>query len=217
MSVVGGLECVVCVGCSRWAWKRLNYIDAYDSKSWPLSSAAEFAPIPRACWAILGVYADDLVDTSSTASSLWPGSSLSPLMVHHYTINDRIFKKLTKLLLFPFLSPFFFSLVLFSLRLSSTTSTALCNGNKGNAAPSSSAFASADTDVGAGREGLEASANESGADGSDEVVAETVLTVAHESEDKDAPAFLQETHPTRAVATIEDEGEIAIVEKRYRW
>nr|CAD1835676.1 unnamed protein product [Ananas comosus var. bracteatus] len=68
-------------GCSRWAWKRLNYVGAYDSESWPLSSAAEFASIPRACWAILGVYADDLVDTSSTASSLWPGSSLSPLML----------------------------------------------------------------------------------------------------------------------------------------
>nr|CAD1823068.1 unnamed protein product [Ananas comosus var. bracteatus] len=50
MSVVGGLECVVCVGCSRWAWKRLNYVGAYDSESWPQSSAVEFAPIPRASY-----------------------------------------------------------------------------------------------------------------------------------------------------------------------
>ncbi|OAY66136.1 uncharacterized protein LOC109706671 [Ananas comosus] len=73
MSVAGGLECVVCVGCSRWAWKRLNYVGTYDSESWPLSSAAEFAPIPRACRAILGVYADDLADPSF-APSLDPSS-----------------------------------------------------------------------------------------------------------------------------------------------
>nr|CAD1839025.1 unnamed protein product [Ananas comosus var. bracteatus] len=47
MSVVGGLECVVCVGCSRWAWKRLNYVGAYDSESWPLSSPARCGPCPR--------------------------------------------------------------------------------------------------------------------------------------------------------------------------
>nr|CAD1826542.1 unnamed protein product [Ananas comosus var. bracteatus] len=73
MSVAGGLECVVCVGCSRWAWKRLKYVGTYDSESWPLSSAAEFAPIPRACRAILGVYSDDLADPSF-APSLDPSS-----------------------------------------------------------------------------------------------------------------------------------------------
>nr|CAD1834643.1 unnamed protein product [Ananas comosus var. bracteatus] len=71
----GRLECVVCVGCSRWAWKRLNYVVAYDNELWLLSSAAEFSPIPRACRAKLGIYACDLADPS-VAPSLEPSSPI---------------------------------------------------------------------------------------------------------------------------------------------
>ncbi|KAJ6796755.1 uncharacterized protein M6B38_202220 [Iris pallida] len=61
MSVSCGLECVVCLGCSRWAWKRLTYIGNYDSDSWPpVASPDDFAPVPRLCRAILAVYEDDL-------------------------------------------------------------------------------------------------------------------------------------------------------------
>ncbi|KAG0456726.1 hypothetical protein HPP92_024514 [Vanilla planifolia] len=60
MSVACGLECVVCFGCTRWAWKRLTYVGSYDSESWPPATAEDFTPIPRACRAILAVYEDDL-------------------------------------------------------------------------------------------------------------------------------------------------------------
>ncbi|PKA62734.1 hypothetical protein AXF42_Ash018942 [Apostasia shenzhenica] len=60
MSVSCGLECVVCVGCTRWAWKRLAYVGSYDSESWPAAGAGDFEPIPRLCRVILAVYEDDL-------------------------------------------------------------------------------------------------------------------------------------------------------------
>ncbi|KAL0921584.1 hypothetical protein M5K25_008670 [Dendrobium thyrsiflorum] len=60
MSVACGLECVFCLGCTRWAWKRLTYVGSYDSESWPPASDEEIEPIPRLCRAILAVYEDDL-------------------------------------------------------------------------------------------------------------------------------------------------------------
>lgn len=60
MSVFCGLECVVCLGCSRWAWKRLTYIGAYDSESWPPATADDFEPVPRICRTILGIYEPEL-------------------------------------------------------------------------------------------------------------------------------------------------------------
>ncbi|KAJ9682646.1 hypothetical protein PVL29_018548 [Vitis rotundifolia] len=60
MSVSCGLECVLLVGCSRWAWKRCTYIGSDDSSSWPLATPEEFEPIPRVCRLILAVYESDL-------------------------------------------------------------------------------------------------------------------------------------------------------------
>lgn len=60
MSVACGIEWVVCIGCSRWAWKRLTYVGSYDSESWPPASGDEFEPVPRVCRSILAVYEDDL-------------------------------------------------------------------------------------------------------------------------------------------------------------
>ncbi|PWZ04228.1 hypothetical protein Zm00014a_038312 [Zea mays] len=60
MSVSCGLEWVVCLGCTRWAWKRLTYIGAYDSETWPPASADEFEPVPRLCRAVLANYDDEL-------------------------------------------------------------------------------------------------------------------------------------------------------------
>ncbi|PIA63838.1 hypothetical protein AQUCO_00201281v1 [Aquilegia coerulea] len=60
MSVFCGLECVFCLGCSRWAWKRCTYIGSDDSATWTLATPDEFEPIPRISRAILAVYEDDL-------------------------------------------------------------------------------------------------------------------------------------------------------------
>ncbi|KAF8723665.1 hypothetical protein HU200_021625 [Digitaria exilis] len=60
MSVSCGLEWVVCLGCTRWAWKRLTYIGAYDSETWPPASPGEFEPVPRLCRVVLANYDPDL-------------------------------------------------------------------------------------------------------------------------------------------------------------
>jgi hypothetical protein len=62
MSVSCGLECVLCVGCVRWAWKRLTYIGAYDSETWPPAAADDFHPVPRICQIIMAINEDDLAN-----------------------------------------------------------------------------------------------------------------------------------------------------------
>ncbi|KAH9604114.1 hypothetical protein KSS87_010454 [Heliosperma pusillum] len=54
------LECVYCLACARWAWKRCRYTAGHESRNWGVSSAEEFQPIPRICRYILSVYEDDL-------------------------------------------------------------------------------------------------------------------------------------------------------------
>ncbi|KAH7840525.1 hypothetical protein Vadar_018069 [Vaccinium darrowii] len=63
MSIVCGfplLECVYCLACARWAWKRCLHTSGHDSETWGLSTAQEFEPVPRICRYILAVYEDDL-------------------------------------------------------------------------------------------------------------------------------------------------------------
>ncbi|KAJ4975000.1 hypothetical protein NE237_008174 [Protea cynaroides] len=60
MSFLCGAECVVCLGCSRWAWKRCTYVGSNDSATWPLATPDEFEPVPRICRVILAVYEEDL-------------------------------------------------------------------------------------------------------------------------------------------------------------
>jgi hypothetical protein len=60
MSVSCGLEWVVVLGCTRWAWKRLTYIGAYDSESWPPAAPADFEAVPRICRVVLANYDPDL-------------------------------------------------------------------------------------------------------------------------------------------------------------
>lgn len=60
MSVCCGVECVVVLGCFRWAWKRCTYIGAYDSATWPNATPDEFTPVPRLCRIIIAIYEDDL-------------------------------------------------------------------------------------------------------------------------------------------------------------
>ncbi|XP_078444504.1 uncharacterized protein LOC144713711 [Wolffia australiana] len=59
MSLACGAECVVCVGCSRWIWKRCTYVGSYDSESWPAADPTEFEPVPRICRTILAVDEQD--------------------------------------------------------------------------------------------------------------------------------------------------------------
>ncbi|KAL6971957.1 hypothetical protein U1Q18_031640 [Sarracenia purpurea var. burkii] len=54
------LECVYCLACARWVWKRCLHTAGHDSETWGLSTVEEFEPIPRICRYILAVYEDDL-------------------------------------------------------------------------------------------------------------------------------------------------------------
>ncbi|CAL9224575.1 unnamed protein product [Arabidopsis halleri] len=60
MSVTCGLECVFCVGFSRWAWKRCTHVGSDDSATWTSATPEEFEPIPRISRVILAVYEPDL-------------------------------------------------------------------------------------------------------------------------------------------------------------
>ncbi|KAL4376877.1 hypothetical protein GQ457_02G006190 [Hibiscus cannabinus] len=60
MSLFCGVECVLLLGCSRWAWKRCTYVGSDDSETWPLATPDEFEPVPRVCRLILAVYEPDL-------------------------------------------------------------------------------------------------------------------------------------------------------------
>lgn len=54
------MECVVVLGCMRWAWKRCTYIGSDDSATWPLATPDEIEAVPRVCRIILAVYESDL-------------------------------------------------------------------------------------------------------------------------------------------------------------
>nr|CAD1821016.1 unnamed protein product [Ananas comosus var. bracteatus] len=63
MSLACGLpvvECVYCLACARWAWKRCGHSAGQESASWALASPEEFEPVPRMCRTILANYEDDL-------------------------------------------------------------------------------------------------------------------------------------------------------------
>lgn len=63
MSIICGfpiLECVCCLGCARWVWKRCLHTAGHDSETWGFATADEFEPIPRICRYILAVYEDDI-------------------------------------------------------------------------------------------------------------------------------------------------------------
>ncbi|XP_018816994.1 uncharacterized protein LOC108988238 isoform X2 [Juglans regia] len=60
MSFSCGLECVLLLGCTRWAWKRCTYVGSDDSATWTLATPEEFERVPRICRLILAVYEPDL-------------------------------------------------------------------------------------------------------------------------------------------------------------
>ncbi|KAL2460692.1 alpha/beta-Hydrolases superfamily protein [Abeliophyllum distichum] len=54
------VECVSCLACVRWVWKKFLYTAGRESENWGLATASEFEPVPRLCRYILSVYEDDL-------------------------------------------------------------------------------------------------------------------------------------------------------------
>ncbi|KAL9430174.1 hypothetical protein AB3S75_025538 [Citrus x aurantiifolia] len=63
MSIVCGiplLECVYCLACARWVWKKCLYTAGHESENWGLATVEEFLPVPQLCRLILAVYEDDL-------------------------------------------------------------------------------------------------------------------------------------------------------------
>ncbi|KAL3814838.1 hypothetical protein ACJIZ3_016106 [Penstemon smallii] len=54
------VECVSCLACVRWVWKKFLYSAGRESENWGLATAIEFEPVPRICRYILSVYEDDL-------------------------------------------------------------------------------------------------------------------------------------------------------------
>ncbi|KAM6567169.1 hypothetical protein CsatA_026297 [Cannabis sativa] len=60
MSLSCGVECVLILGCMRWAWKRCTYVGSDDSATWPNATADDFEPVPRICRLILAVNEPDL-------------------------------------------------------------------------------------------------------------------------------------------------------------
>ncbi|KAK7292670.1 hypothetical protein RJT34_15521 [Clitoria ternatea] len=63
MSFICGLpilECVYCLACARWVWKKCLYTAGYESENWGLATAQEFEPVPRICRLILAVYEEDI-------------------------------------------------------------------------------------------------------------------------------------------------------------
>lgn len=54
------LECVYCIGCARWVWKKCLYTAGHESENWGLASFEEFMPVPHHCRLVLASYEDDL-------------------------------------------------------------------------------------------------------------------------------------------------------------
>ncbi|KAL1319378.1 hypothetical protein HN51_071676 [Arachis hypogaea] len=89
MSILCGLpllECVYCLACARWAWKRCLHNAGHDSENWGFANAEEFEPVPRLCRYILAVYEDDL------RHPLWAppgGYGINPdWLIHKKTYED---------------------------------------------------------------------------------------------------------------------------------
>ncbi|KAL0403151.1 UNVERIFIED_CONTAM: hypothetical protein Sradi_1955900 [Sesamum radiatum] len=63
MSILCGLpflECIYCLACARWVWKRCLHNAGHDSETWGQATAEDFEPVPRLCRYILAVKENDL-------------------------------------------------------------------------------------------------------------------------------------------------------------
>ncbi|PUZ37366.1 hypothetical protein GQ55_9G113800 [Panicum hallii var. hallii] len=78
-------ECALSLACARWAARRLSLSGADDSASWPAASPASFAPVPRACRAVLAAYDDDGAGDVPPPSPLCP-----PYRLHHVRARGEV-------------------------------------------------------------------------------------------------------------------------------
>ncbi|KAI3905244.1 hypothetical protein MKX01_017490, partial [Papaver californicum] len=63
MSIICGLpilECVYCLACAHWGYKRCLHTAGHESEHWGIATVEEFEPVPRLCRLILAVYEDDI-------------------------------------------------------------------------------------------------------------------------------------------------------------
>ncbi|XP_078148519.1 uncharacterized protein LOC144543946 [Carex rostrata] len=74
------LECVYCLACVRWAWKRCLHSGSHDSETWGLATADKFRPVPHFCRLILSIYEDDLNHPQWAPPG---GYGINPEWIHH--------------------------------------------------------------------------------------------------------------------------------------
>ncbi|WVZ63178.1 hypothetical protein U9M48_012832 [Paspalum notatum var. saurae] len=75
------LECVYCLACARWAWKRCLHSGEADSATWGLASAADFEPVPRMCRLVMANYEPDLSPTAPLLFAPPGGYGVDPACV----------------------------------------------------------------------------------------------------------------------------------------
>lgn len=75
------LECVYCLACARWAWKRCLHSGEVDSATWGLASAADFEPVPRMCRLVMANYEPDLSPAAPLLFAPPGGYGLDPACV----------------------------------------------------------------------------------------------------------------------------------------
>ncbi|TKW31956.1 hypothetical protein SEVIR_2G140100v4 [Setaria viridis] len=75
------LECVYCLACARWAWKRCLHTGESDSATWGLASAADFEPVPRMCRLVMANYEPDLSATAPLLFAPPGGYGIDPACV----------------------------------------------------------------------------------------------------------------------------------------
>ncbi|KAF8753203.1 hypothetical protein HU200_011650 [Digitaria exilis] len=75
------LECVYCLACARWAWKRCLHSGESDSATWGLASAADFEPVPRMCRLVMANYEPDLSPSAPLLFAPPGGYGIDPACV----------------------------------------------------------------------------------------------------------------------------------------
>ena len=84
------LECVYCLACARWAWKRCLHSGEVDSATWGLASAADFELVPRMCRLVMANYEPDLSPSAPLLFAPPGGYGIDPACVlRRRTYADR--------------------------------------------------------------------------------------------------------------------------------
>ncbi|KAJ3697700.1 hypothetical protein LUZ61_001405 [Rhynchospora tenuis] len=87
------LECMLCLGCTRWAWRRCTFAGSDDSKSWPLATLSDFSAIPRFTLFSLSSYSPSSPELPSSAT-LYKYVSSPPLSPPYAIYTDQSYKEI---------------------------------------------------------------------------------------------------------------------------